>query len=63
MAKKTKKNKIKKQIRDAFILTLIICAGVGVLFALISLINSPTKTFIIQESRISSEESKARICN
>lgn len=63
MAKKIKKNRIKKQIRDSFVLTLIICAGVGVMFALISLINSPTKTFIIQESRISSEESKARVRN
>lgn len=63
MSKNTKNKKIKKLIRDAFILTLIICAGVGVMFALISLINSPTQTFIIKESRISSEESKVRVCN
>ena len=62
MAKKTKNNKIKKQIRDAFILAIIICTGICILFAILSLINSPTKTFIIKESRLSSEESKVRLC-
>lgn len=58
MAKTTKNKKIKKQIRDAFILTLIICTGAVIFLAVISLISSPTKTFIIKESKISSEESK-----
>ena len=63
LAKKTKNKKLKKQIRDAFILALIICAGAVVLISVISLISSPTNTFIIKESKISSEESKVRICN
>lgn len=58
MAKKTKNKKLKKQIRDAFILTLIICAGVGIAFTVISLITSPTESFIVETSKISSEESK-----
>lgn len=58
MAKKTKNKKLKKQIRDAFILTLIICTGAVIAFSVISLITSPTNTFIIKESRISAEESK-----
>ena len=63
MAKKTKNKKLKKQIKDAFILTLIISAGVAIAFAVISLITSPTEGFIIETSKISSEESKVRICN
>ena len=63
MAKKKKNKKLKKQIRDAFILTVIICSGVAILCSIISLISSPTKTFIIKESRISSEESKVRVRN
>lgn len=58
MTKKTKNNKLKKQIRDAFILTFIICAIIGILYTFISLVNSPTKTFILKESTISKEESK-----
>lgn len=58
MAKKTKNKKLKKQIRDAFILTLIICAMVAIAASVISLISSPTKTFVIKESEISCEESK-----
>ena len=58
MSKKTNNKKIKKQIKDAFILTLIICAGAVILFSVISLISSPTNTFIIKTSKISSEESK-----
>lgn len=58
MARKTKNKKLKKQIRDAFILTLIICFGAVVLISVISLISSPTNTFIIKESKISSDESK-----
>ena len=63
MAEKTKSKKLKKQIRDAFVLTVIICAGVGILLAIISLIASPAESFIIKESTISSEESKVRLCN
>ena len=63
MARKTKNKKLKKQIKDAFILTLIICSGVAIAFAVITLITSPTESFIIRESKISSEESKVRICN
>ncbi|MBO5413183.1 MAG: hypothetical protein J6A29_02620 [Clostridia bacterium] len=58
MAKKTKNNKLKKQIKDAFILTLIICAIVGILYTIISLVSSPTQTFILRENTISKEESK-----
>lgn len=58
MAKKTKNNKLKKQIKDAFILTLIICAIAGILYTIISLISSPTQTFILKENTISKEESK-----
>lgn len=58
MSKKTKNKKLKKQIRDAFILTIIVCGVFAILYSIISLVSSPTKTFIIKESRISSEESK-----
>lgn len=58
MARKTKNKKIKKQIKDAFILTVITCMGAIILYTILSLISSPTKTFIIKESKISSEESK-----
>ena len=58
MAKKTQNNKLKKQIKDAFILTFIICAIVGILYIIISLVSSPTQTFILKESTISKEESK-----
>ncbi|MGN1301746.1 MAG: HlyD family efflux transporter periplasmic adaptor subunit [Clostridia bacterium] len=58
MAKKTKNNKLKKQIKDAFILTLIICAIAGILYTIISLVSSPTQTFILKENTISKEESK-----
>lgn len=61
MSKKSKNKKLKKQIRDAFILTLIISVCVAILFSIISLISSPTKTFIIKESKISSEESKVGV--
>ena len=63
MAKKTKNKKLKKQIRDAFILTLIISAIIAVLYGVAALVGSPTQTFLISESKISSEESKARLCN
>lgn len=63
MAKRTKNKKLKKQIKDAFILTLIICTGVAVAFAVISLITSPTESFIIRKSKISFEESKVRLCD
>lgn len=63
LAKKTKNKKLKKQIKDAFILTLIISTGVAIAFAVISLITSPTDKFVIRQSKISSEESKVRICN
>lgn len=58
MAKKTKNNKLKKQIKDAFILTLIICAIAGILYTIISLVRSPAQTFILKENTISKEESK-----
>ena len=57
--KKNKKNeKVKKQIKDTFILTIIICVTAFVLYKIISLVWSPTKTFIIKKSTILSEESK-----
>lgn len=59
MAKKKKKNqKLKKQLKDTLILTLIICAVIYILYAIIKLLKSPTDTFILQKSNISSEESK-----
>ncbi len=58
MAKKRKNNKLKKQIKDAFILTIIACAIIYILYKVISLIASPTGTFILKESTISEEESK-----
>lgn len=58
MAKKKKNIKLKKQIRDAFVLTFIICVLAAIGYAIISLVSSPTKTFLVQESRISQEESK-----
>lgn len=58
MAKKTKNKKLKKQIRDAFILTIIISSIIFVLYEVISLMTSPAKTFILGESTISQEESK-----
>ena len=57
--KKSKKNlKVKKQIKDTFILTIIICIVAVVLYKIITLISSPTKTFILKKNTISSEESK-----
>ena len=61
MAKKKKSNrnkKVKKDIKDAAFLTIIICIAVMVAYAVISLISSPTDTFLLQESKISSETSK-----
>ena len=58
MAKKTKNNKLKKQIRDAFILTFIICVIIVIVYSVISLISSPAQTFILTKSTISEEESK-----
>lgn len=58
MAKKTKNKKLKKQVRDTFALTLIICAIVYGLYIIISLISSPTDTFMLKESTISSQVSK-----
>lgn len=61
LAKKPQKKKnikIKKQIKDSFILTIIICIIIFIVYKVISLINAPTKTFILQKSTISSEESK-----
>lgn len=58
MAKKTKKNKLKKQIVDTFILTVIICLLVYIGYKIVLLITSPTDTFILSESTISFEESK-----
>ena len=64
MAKKKKKQtkkqnkKIKKDIKDAMLLTVIICAIVVALYSVISLVSSPTDTFILQKSKISSEISK-----
>lgn len=57
-----KNKKLKKQIKDAFLLALIICAGVLIIFSIITLIASPVKSFVITESKISSEESKVRLC-
>ncbi len=57
--KKSKKNeKIKKQIKDTFVLTIIISICVVALFKIISLISSPTKTIVVRKNTISSEESK-----
>lgn len=57
--KKSKKNeKVKKQIKDTFLLTIIICISVFVLYKIITLIISPTKTLILRENTISEEESK-----
>ena len=61
MAKKKKSNrnkKVKKDIKDAAFLTIIICMVVIAAYAVISLISSPTDTFILQKSKISSETSK-----
>ena len=58
MAKKTKNQKLKKQVRDTFILTIIICAIAYCLYIIISLVSSPTDTFILKESTISSQISK-----
>lgn len=62
LAKKTKNKKLKKQIKDAFILTLIICMGMLIVYTIIRLIASPTESFMITDSKISSEESKVRLC-
>ena len=57
--KKNKRNeKIKKQLKDTFILTIIICISVYVLYKITTLIISPTKTVILKKSTISEEESK-----
>ena len=57
--KKSKRNaKVKKQIKDTFILTIIICASVFVLYKIIALISSPTNTAVLRKSTISKEESK-----
>lgn len=58
MGKKIKNKKIKKQIRDTFFLTFIILIIVIILYAVISLVGSPTKTFLLNKSTISEEESK-----
>lgn len=58
MAGKGKNSKLKKQIRDTFILTVIICAVIYIAYVIISLISSPTDTFILQKSTIYEEESK-----
>lgn len=60
MAKNNKK--MKKQIKDAFLLASVICIGTLAMFAIITLIASPTESFMLTESSISSEESKVRIC-
>ena len=56
--KKKQNTKIKKDIKDAMFLSIIICAAVVALYAIISLISSPTDTFVLQKSKISSENSK-----
>ena len=56
--KKTKNKKLKKDIKDAVFLTVIICLVIVALFAIISLAASPTNTFILQKNKISSEDSK-----
>lgn len=57
--KKSKKNeKVKKQIKDTFILTIIISVCIIGVFEIFSLISSPTKTIIVRKSTISYEESK-----
>lgn len=58
MAKKKKNTKLKKQIKDTFILTIIICALIFVIYKIIGLVSSPTDTFVLKKSTISSEESK-----
>lgn len=58
MAKKIKNQKLKKQVKDTFILTVIICIIVFALYKIIELISSPTETFILKKSTISSEERK-----
>jgi hypothetical protein len=63
LANKRKNKKLNKQLKDAFALSLVISGGVLIVMLLISLITSPTESFIIKESRISSEESKVRLCN
>ena len=56
--KKKKNQKLKKQLKDSLILTLIISGFIYVAFAVIILLKSPTETFILQTSSISEEESK-----
>lgn len=58
MTKKKKNTKLKKQIKDTFILTIIICALIFVIYKIIGLVSSPTDTFVLKKSTISSEESK-----
>ena len=62
MAKKKKKNKnnekVKKQIKDTFILTVIICILMIGIYKTVSLISNPTDTFVLRKSTISLEESK-----
>lgn len=58
MAKKKQNQKIKKDIKDAVFLTIIICAIIVASYAVIALVSSPTDTFILQKSKISSENSK-----
>lgn len=58
MAKKKRNTKLKKQIKDTFILTIIICAIIFAIYKIIGLISSPTDTFVLKKSTISSEESK-----
>lgn len=58
MAKKKKNTKLKKQIKDTFILTTIICIIIFVVYKIVTLISSPTDTIVLKESTITSEESK-----
>lgn len=58
MARRKKNNKLKKQIKDAFILTIMICAIIYVLYIIISLISSPVDIYTLKESTIYNEESK-----
>lgn len=58
MAKNKKSNKLKKQVKDTLVLTIIISIIAFVIYKIIGVIASPTETFILKKSTISSEESK-----
>lgn len=58
MAKNKKSNKLKKQIKDTLILTIIISIIAFAIYKILGLISSPTETFILKKSTISSQESK-----